>query len=148
MKRFIDGTSDFTSGLPRTTWKNPSLQVRLIGFALAVAAVAFLIVGIDSNIWRAQGHLEEGFSAIKAEKFYFGVNFRVSLRKLNDSLLDYYLTSNPADLDKFRQEARELKTWLQAKQPVFTAQGEEDAFKKLKAAYGDFLARVESQVQR
>jgi hypothetical protein len=112
MKRFRDGTSDFTSGLPRTTWKNPSLQVRLIGFALAVAAVAFLIVGIDSNIWRAQGHLEEGFAAIKAEKFYFGVSFRVSLRKLNDSLLDYRLTANPADLENFRQDARKLKTCL------------------------------------
>ena len=147
MKRFRDGTSDFTSGLPRTTWKSPSLQVRLIGFALAVAAVAFLIVGIDSNIWRAQGHLEEGFAAIKAEKFYFGVNFRVSLRKLNDSLLDYRLTANPADLENFRQEARKLKTWLQGKKAGFVTQSEQDAFNRLESAYGDFLARVEVRVQ-
>jgi signal transduction histidine kinase len=147
MKRFIDGTSDFTSGLPRTTWKNPSLQVRLIGFALAVAAVAFLIVRIDSNIWRAQGHLEEGFAAIKAEKFYFGVNFRVSLRKLNDSLLDYRLTANTADLENFRKEARELKTWLQGKKAGFVTQSEQDAFNRLESAYGDFLARVEVRMQ-
>jgi signal transduction histidine kinase len=147
MKRFKDGTSDFTSGLPRTTWKNPSLQVRLIGFALAVAAVAFLIVGIDSNIWRAQAHLEEGFAAIKAEKFYISVNFRVSLRKLNDSLLDYRLTANPADLENFRQEARELKTWLQGKKAGFATQNEQDAFNRLESAYGDLLARVEARVQ-
>ena len=108
MRQFEDGTSGFTSGPQRTTWGSESLRVRLAGFALAVIAFAFLMVGIDSNIWRAQEHLEQGFAAIKAEKFYFGVNFRVSLRKRNDSLLDFHLTSNPADLEKFRQEAREL----------------------------------------
>jgi signal transduction histidine kinase len=147
MRQFEDGTSGITSGPQRTTWGSASLRVRLAGFALAVVAFAFLIVGIDSNIWRAQEHLEEGFAAIKAEKFYFGVNFRVRLRKLNDSLLDYHLASNPADLQRFRQEARELKTWLQAKQAGFTGQGEGDAFKKLESAYGEYLARVDSQVQ-
>jgi len=52
MRQFNNGTSGFTGGLRQTAWKNPSLPVRLAGFALAVAAVAFLIVGIDSNIWR------------------------------------------------------------------------------------------------
>jgi hypothetical protein len=36
MKRLEDGTSGFTSGFQRTTWKCPSLQVRVAGFALAV----------------------------------------------------------------------------------------------------------------
>ncbi len=131
----------------RTTWKNPSWQVRLAGFALAVAAVALLIVGIDSNIWRAQRHLEEGFAAIKAERFYFGVNLRMSLRKVSEPLLDYYLTANPADLEAFRREARDIKTSLQARKTSFVAQSERDAFLKLEAAYGDFLARVEPRVQ-
>jgi signal transduction histidine kinase len=91
--------------------------------------------------------LEEGFAAIKAEKFYFGVNFRVSLRKLNDSLLDYRLTANPADLENFRQEARELKTWLQGKKAAFATQSEQDAFNRLESAYGDLLAQVEARVQ-
>ncbi len=92
MKRFIDGTSGFTSGPQRTTWKSPALQIRLVGFALAVVAFAFLMVRIDRNIWQAQGHLQEGFAAIKAETFYFGMSFRVRLRTLSDTLLDYDLT--------------------------------------------------------
>jgi signal transduction histidine kinase len=147
MKQFSNGTSGSTGGLRQTTWKNPSLQVRLAGFALAVAAVAFLIVGIDSNIWREQRRLEEGFAAIKAEKFYFGVNLRVKLRKLSDSLLDYHLTANRADLEIFRREARDLKTWLNAKETSFLAQTERDAFLKLEGAYGDFLVRVDPLVR-
>ena len=147
MKQFSNGTSGSTGGLRQTTWKNPSLQVRLAGFALAVAAVAFLIVGIDSNIWREQGRLEEGFAAIKAEKFYFGVNLRVKLRKLSDSLLDYHLTANPADLELFREEARDLKAWLQARKAKVVAQTEREALMRLEAEYSVFLARVDPLVQ-
>jgi signal transduction histidine kinase len=141
-KRFLNGTSDFTSGLPQTTWKSPSLRGRVAGFALAVIAVAFLIVRIDSDIWRAQGHLKEGFEAIKAEKFYFGVNFRGRLRRVSDTLLDYHLSGEPADLENFRQEARELKNWLQTKEVGFTAPIEQAAFARLEASYSGFLERV------
>lgn len=147
MKQFTDGTSGASGGLQRATWRSPSLRVRLAGFVLAVAAVAFLIVRIDRNIWRAQAHLEEGFAAIKAEKFYFGVTFRMGLRKLNDSLLDYQLTANPAELETYHQESSGLKTWLEAKKTSFVAPTEREAFRKLAAAYGDFLARVEPLAQ-
>ena len=142
-----NGTSGFTGGLRWTTWKDPSWRLRLAGFALAVAAVAFLIVGIDRSIWREQGSLEEGFAAIRAQRFYFGVNLRVRLRKLNDSLLDYQLAANPAELEAFRREALELQTLLQARRTSFLAHTEQDALTKLQAAYTEFLARVNSLVR-
>jgi signal transduction histidine kinase len=147
MKQFGDETSGFTSGLQGATWKSPSLRTRLAWFALAVGAVVFLIVRIDSNIWQAQGHLAGGFAAIKAEQFYFGVNFRMSLRKLSDSVLDYKLTANPGDLADFRREARGLGDWLESKKASFLAPAERDAFKELEVAYADFLARVEPFMQ-
>jgi hypothetical protein len=148
MKQIKDGTSGFSSGPLRTTWKNPSLQVRLVGFAMAVVAFAFLIVGIDRNIWHAQRHLQEGFRDIKAEKFYFGVNFRVRLRRLSDALLDYHLSGNPRDLQNFRQEERELKSWLQTRKSGFVASGEQEAFAKLEDSYSGFLAQVEPVPRR
>jgi hypothetical protein len=50
------------------------------------------MVRSDCNIWRAQGNRQEGFPAIKAETFYFGVKFRVRLCKLSDILHDYLLS--------------------------------------------------------
>jgi len=147
MKPLTSGTSGFTSGLRGTTWTNPSLRVRLTGFIVAVAAVASLIVWIDINIWRAQADLEESFAAIKAERFYFGVNFRLNLRKLNDSLLDYRLTANPAERESFRREALELKAALDAKGASFLVPVERDAFRQLRTAYRDFLACVDSLVR-
>jgi signal transduction histidine kinase len=142
-----NGTSSFISGRSRSKWRNSSLQFRLLAFAAAVAAVAFLIIRIDSNIWRAQAHLEEGFAEIKAEKFYFGVSLRTNLRKLRDLLIDYDLTANPDDLKSFRERARELNSWLQNKKRSFVAPDEREAFAKLQAAYGDFLRHVEPLMQ-
>jgi signal transduction histidine kinase len=143
MKRFEDGTSSVTSGSERTTWKSPSLQLRVAGFALAVVAFAFLIVRIDRNIWQAQGHLKEGFRDIKAEKFYFGMSFRVRLRKLSDTLLDYYLSGNPTNLQSFHQQGVKLEAWLQTKKAGFVAASEQDAFAKLEDSYSGYLARVD-----
>jgi signal transduction histidine kinase len=143
MKRFNDGTSGFRSGPQRTMWMSLSLPVRLVGFSLAVVAFAFLIVRIDRNIWLAQGHLQEGFAAIKAEKFYFGVNFRVRLRKLSDTLLDYHLSGNATELQNFRQEAGDLKSWLQTRKAGFVEPDERAAFAKLEASYSEFLERVD-----
>ncbi len=119
------------------------MRVRLAGFAVAVAAVALLIVGIDRNIWREQGQLKAGFAAIKAEKFYFGVNLRDRLRELNTSLLEYRLAANLADLKLFREKARDLRTWLEARRTSFDTQAERDAFANVEAAYATFLARVD-----
>jgi len=142
MSEFSSLTTRAANGRARGSWKNPSLQIRLACFALAVIAVTFLIVRIDSNIWRAQTHLEEGFTEIKAEKFYFGVSLRMNLRKLKDLLLDYDLTANPQDLEGFRDRARELSIWLNEKKASFVTPTERDAFAKLEEAYSDFLARI------
>ena len=145
MKQSISGASDSTRDPGQSTWKNPSFRARVAGFAIAVAAVAFLIVRIDVDIWRAQERLQQGILAIKAEKFYFGVNFRVRLRKLSDHLLDYWLAGNSADLESFHQEAREIGTWLQTKEPNFATPTERSEFRKVENAYRDFVARVDPQ---
>ncbi len=144
MKALLKGAAEASSGRSQTSWWDPLLRPRLLGFGIAVALVAFLIARIDANIWREQARLQEGFAAIKAEKFYFGVNFRVSLRKLNARLLDFHLTGNPADLDRFQTEARQLQGWLQSKEQSFVHPREREALTRLQTAYSAFLTSVQS----
>ena len=143
MNRLRGGTSRFTGGPRRTTWENASFRGRVAGFALASVVVAALIVRIDSNIWHAQQHLKDRFAAFNAEQFSFGLSFRVKLRKLSDTLLDYYLSGNSAELENYRQEANELTSWLQTRKSTFVAPSERDAFVRLEAAYRQFLERVD-----
>jgi signal transduction histidine kinase len=144
MMRFESETSGATSDSRPTTWWSPPFKVRLAGFGLAVATFGFLIVGFDTHIWRAQAHLKEGFMAIKAEKFYFGVNFRVNFRKLTATLLDFHLTGKSADLETFHHDAYALKDWLRTKELSFVAPSERAAFTRLESAYDEFLAHVDS----
>ncbi len=147
VKSFLKGAAGARGGLSQTTWWDPLLHSRLLLFGIAVAVVAFVIARIDANIWREQARLHEGFAAIKAEKFYFGVNFRLSLRKLNATLLDFHLKGNPADLDKFREEARELQNWLESKEQSFVDPREREPFTRLRTAYSAFLASVQTLLQ-
>jgi hypothetical protein len=119
MKHSIDGTSDATGGLREPTSWSPSFKVRLAGFALAVTAIAVLIGWIDTSIWRGQARLQEEFAAIRAEKFYFGVNFRVSLRQIRDGLLDLPFPESATDRKALQREAFELRDWLQSKEKIF-----------------------------
>ncbi len=147
MKALLKGTAEARSALSQTTWWDPLLRSRLLVFGVAVAVVAFVIARIDANIWREQARLHEGFAAIKAEKFYFGVNFRVSLRKLNATLLDFHLKGNPADLGKFREEARQLQSWLESKEQNFVDPREREAFTRLQTVYSAFLTSAQTLLQ-
>ena len=88
MTQIRTGTTGATGGSGQTTRWNASLRVRLAGFAVAVVAVAFLIIRIDTSIWRQQAQLQEEFAAVKAEKFYFAANFRVRLRQIRETWLE------------------------------------------------------------
>ena len=143
MTQLMSGTSASSGGLRRTTRWNASFTARLAGFALAVTIAALLIIRIDTSIWREQGRLQEEFADVKAEKFYFGVNFHVSLRQIRETWLDLYLTGDPVEQKAFRREALELQRWLRSKEKNFATPGERARFKQLEAAYGDFVDRVD-----
>jgi len=148
MTRLMTGTSGSTGGLRQTTRWSLSFKIRLAAFAVVVTAVALLVLWIDTSIWRHQARLQEEFAAIKAEKFYFGVNFRVRLRQTRETWLDLYLTGNSADRDAFDREALGLQDWLRGREHTFVTPVERQRFQQLEAAYHDFMARLERLMQQ
>jgi signal transduction histidine kinase len=148
MTQPMSGTAASTGGPGRTTRWNASFRVRLAGFALAVTAVALLIIRIDTSIWREQERLKNEFADVKAEKFYFGVNFRVSLRQIRETWLDLYLTGNPVDRNAFLREAKQLADWLRSKEKNFATPGERGRYRRLEAAYGDFMDGMDRLMQK
>ena len=148
MTTLTTGTPGSTGGLRRATRLNASFKVRVIGFALALVAAGLVITRIDTSIWREQGHLQEEFAAVKAEKFYFGVNFRVRLRQIRETWLDLYVTGNPVDRSAFRREALQLQDWLGGKEKNFSGPAELERFKQLEAAYSDLVDRLDRLMQQ
>ena len=148
MTQFGTGTGSARGGSGRTTWREASLKLRLAGFAVAVSAVAVLIILLDTSIWRQQARLQKVVADVKAEKFYFGVSFRVSLRQIREAWLDLYLTSNPADRGAFQREAQGLQDWLRRKEKSFETPGERERFQRLEASYRDFMSRLNRLMEK
>ncbi len=148
MTQFRTGTGGATGGLGQTTRWNASLKVRLTGFAVAVTAVAFLLIRIDTSIWRQQAQLQEEFAAVRAERFYLAANFRVKLRQIREAWLDLYLTGNPAERDAFQRDALGLRKWLQGNEGNFQTPGERGRFQRLEKAYGDLMARLNRLMEK
>ena len=148
MTRDVSGTSDATGGLGQTTRWAPSFTIRVAGFAAAVAAAALLIISIDTSIWNRQAQLRQEFEAIKAEKFYLAANFRVGLRQIRATWLDFYFTGDPSDREAFHREALRLQQWLRSGEREFLAPGEQGKFQRLEAAYGEFMARLDRLMQK
>jgi len=143
----MTGMPGSTLGLRRTTHRDAAFKARVATFGLALAAVALLVTRIDTSIWSEQGHLQEEFAAVKAERFYFGVNFRVRLRQIRETWLDLYLTGNPADRNGFRREAQALEDWLHSKEKDFTTPSEQQSYQHLQAALGEFVSRLDQLMQ-
>lgn len=148
MTHSMSGMSGATGGLEQTTRRVPSFKIRVAGFVAAVTAAALLIIAIDTSIWNRQAQLRQEFEAIKAEKFYFAANFRVGLRQVRATWLEFYFTGDATDRDAFHREELRLQEWLRAKQSDFRAPGEQGKFQHLEAAYSDFMARLDRLLQK
>ncbi len=148
MTQDVSGTSDATGGLEQTTRWAPSFKIRVAGFVAGVTAAALLIVSIDTSIWSRQAQLRQEFEAIKAEKFYLAANFRVGLRQIRATWLDFYFTGDLSDRDAFHHEALRLQQWLRSGEREFLAPSEEGKFQRLEAAYEDFMARLDRLMQK
>lgn len=132
----MSATKHSTAGFRRITRGSP---VRLAAFIAGVVLASLLITWINQDIGWQMGRLEEEFSAIESERFYVAVHMRMSVRKLNTSLLDYHLIGAEADRRAFLTNAKELKDWLSGQKSLVDTPGEERIIGELELAYAHYL---------
>jgi signal transduction histidine kinase len=143
----MNGTNHSNGGLRRITWLAPVVNVRLVVFALAVGLGVLLVLWLQAGVGRQMAHLEQEFSTLKAEAFYVGVQTRVQVRRLNDTLLASQLDQNPADLESFKKQAAELKYWFTNKEVSLSTGKERELFGQLETACDRYLAEAEQLLQ-
>lgn len=88
------------------------MRVRLLAFGLVVGLGALLIGWIHRATWQQVRDLQNEFAALSSESFNLAMHLRASVRSLNDALLQFARTRDPAVRARFLQEARELQQWL------------------------------------
>jgi signal transduction histidine kinase len=134
------GTDYSNSGFPRFTRLGPRWNVRLALFAVAASLVVLLMVWIQRSVGSQMARLEQEFGAFKAESFYVGVRVRVSLRHLNEQLLDYHLSHTREDRERYLVAADDLKRRLERGEVSLTTPREHELFGQMRDAYERYLA--------
>jgi signal transduction histidine kinase len=143
----MSGTNSSTDGFRRITRRWPRWNLRLLVFAVTVAAVLLIIVRIQVNVGRQMVALEREFGTVQAENLYIGVHARVRLRELNALLLDFRLNRNPEDQNKFLKESEDLLDWLKRREADLNTPRERELFQKVKAAYDQYLTDTRPLLQ-
>ncbi len=136
-------TNHSNAGWFRITSQSKPFRGRVVVFVLAVVLGVVGIAWIHSNLGRSMHQLEEGFAAIKTERFYHGVYLRLSLRQLNQTLLEYHLGGNKEDLVRFLEDARQFKGRMEAVGSALETPGETIIYGKLGEAYEEYLRQTD-----
>jgi signal transduction histidine kinase len=134
--RSTDGSNKLSSAKPKG-------GVRLFGLVVAILAGGGMIFWISQVVWHRVEQLQAEFSDLRADKFYYGVELRSRVRKLNDTLLRYRLDREPRDRDQFKEESKLLGTWISNNRTNATSPQGPDFATKLETAYGEYLNKAD-----
>jgi signal transduction histidine kinase len=107
------GTNHSTGGFRRITRRLvPPVKMRLFGFILTVLSGTLILAWITHSLWTQLDQLQTDHAAVRSEGFYLGVHLRSTLRGLNENLLQFSTSRDPAFREAFLNDAGELKQWI------------------------------------
>src|SRR5216117_2959760 len=111
-----------------------NVKLRLYGFALAVVLLAALVGWAGHSAWQQLEQLRKNFGAVQSESFHLADHVEASILNLNETVLRFDLSKNPADKAHFQIEGEELRRWIQAQKPSVTTPRELDLLKQIEVA--------------
>jgi signal transduction histidine kinase len=106
-------------------------------FALATVAVALLIGLATFNVWK---HLATLGSNIKTQEQSLDIaeEFQLIFHTLNNRLLQFEITSNPANWNRFEQEWGRLNAWIDDQKATLKTANEIQVLKEIDDAFDKY----------
>ncbi len=107
-------------------------------FALATVAVALLIGLATFNVWK---HLATLGSNIKTQEQSLDIaeEFQLIFHTLNNRLLQFEITSNPANWQRFEEEWTHLNGWIDDQRAALKTANEVQVLKEIDDAFDRYL---------
>lgn len=105
-------TNHTTSRFRRITRRGPPDKIRLLGFGVVVLCGGLLLTWMTHDMWDQFDRLQKEHAAVSTESFYLGVTMRGAIRSLNEKLLQFGDSHDPAVRAEFFRESVELKGWF------------------------------------
>jgi len=119
-----------------------NVKLRLYGFAVTVVLLAALVGWAGTSAWRQLKQLRKNFGAVQSQSFHLADHVESSVLNLNETVLRFDLSKDPADYDHFLKEGEELKRWILAPKTAVTTPFELELLKQIEGALEAYLART------
>src|SRR5262249_29110509 len=114
-----------------------SVQLRLVGFGLAIVLVAVMTGWAAYSTWSQVTRLGEQFSQVQIESFHTADQFRANLEELNVDLLRYKIHHHKADRIHFVDGWARLNEWIDKQRPTLTPANDRSLLDNIDVAYDD-----------
>jgi signal transduction histidine kinase len=137
----MDGTNSATNGLAENTGKVPGARLGLAALCLTALLGSMLILWASRITWEREQSLQREFAGLKADDFYFGVQMRGDIQRLNDTLLRYRLDGDTNDAEAFRIQAEDFRQWLEQNGAIAATPLEREFFRQVRTAYDEYSAQ-------
>ncbi|MFO1497204.1 MAG: ATP-binding protein [Verrucomicrobiota bacterium] len=113
-------------------------MAQLSALAGACLFALVLVVWIKHDVWERLGRLAHSFATIESESFFLGMHVREAIVRLNNSLLRYQLSGDPAEKARCARASQEIAQRLSEGQKGLGPE-EERITRQLQTAYQAYL---------
>ena len=124
------------------------IRLRLLGFALAIAFVAGMIVWATRASLAKVAQLKDKLTSVQIESFQTADAFQARLGKLDNALLRYQEERTEADRLQFLRGWTNLNVWIDKQKPALITVEEKSVLDKIDAAYDDYFAAATNLLGR
>ena len=116
------------------------LKVRVVAFALAMAAMVALIVWTGHSTWRRTGELRERLTAVQLKSFQIADKLQESIWELKNIVFRYGVYHSTNDWARFERLSSELDRWIDEQRPILSTEQEKRIVDQINTSYDDFMA--------
>ena len=116
------------------------IKFRLVAFVLAIGLMVILIAGTAHRAWQRIAELQRKLTSVQLKSFQIANHFQQTILELNNRVLRYGVSQDPAEWGRFDAESQALDHWIDEQGPLLPTEQEKQVLDQINAAYDDYLA--------
>jgi len=120
-----------------------NMKFRLAALGLAVGMMAALIVFITLNSQREVTDLQTRLNILDVESTGIANQFRDSFHELNNAVVGYGISHDPAEWAACVKQSDELKAWITEQKLRLRNPSEKEILQKMDRSYGEYFKTIQ-----
>ena len=116
------------------------IKFRLVAFVSAIGIMVTLIVWTAHTSWERIAELQQKLTSVQLKSFQIADHFQQTILELNNTVLRYAVSHDPADWARFDVDSKALDHWIDEQGPILPTEGEKHLLDQINAAYDDYMA--------